>query len=84
MNKKLPFPPGQKKQGTGPDCFSCKHFLITYDAHFPYGCRAVGFKSRLMPSKEMFVHSGLDCQLFAEKDKKDLIKNRALQLLDKI
>jgi hypothetical protein len=69
MNKEHPLPAGQKKQGADPYCFSCTHFYITYDANFPYGCRAAGFKSRLMPSKEMVNHSGLDCQLFSKKNK---------------
>jgi hypothetical protein len=60
---------GQKKQGADINCFSCQHFYITYDPGFPYGCRAPGFKSRLLPSKEMYANSGMDCQLFIEKDK---------------
>jgi hypothetical protein len=70
MTREHASPTGQKGQGTGPNCFSCKHFYITYDANFPYGCRVVGFKSRLLPSKEMVINSGLECQVFAEKDKK--------------
>lgn len=59
----------QKKPQTDINCFSCRHFYITYDRHFPYGCKAVGFKSRSMPSREMFVNSGTECLLFQEKDK---------------
>ena len=60
----------QKNQQTEINCFTCRHFYITYDPHFPYGCRAVGFKSRLMPAKEMYLNSGIECLLFEEKDKK--------------
>ena len=42
---------------------------ITHDPSFPYGCRAAGFKSRLLPSIEVYVSSGMDCLMFAEKDK---------------
>jgi hypothetical protein len=69
MSSDLPSGAGQEKQGTEINCFSCQHFYITYDKSFPYGCRAAGFKSRLLPSKEMYVNSGMDCLLFAEKDK---------------
>ena len=58
----------QKTQPSEINCFTCQHFYITYDRNFPYGCRAVGFKSRLMPSKEMYVNSGIECLLYKEKD----------------
>lgn len=49
------------------NCFKCHHFFITYDPGFPYGCRAAGFKSRMMPSREMYVNSGMKCQAFEKK-----------------
>ncbi len=49
------------------NCLACAHFYITHDAGFPYGCRAAGFKSRSMPSREMYAHSGMDCQFFTGK-----------------
>jgi len=52
------------------DCFACVHFWITHDRDFPYGCRAAGFKSKAVPSKEMYTHSGMVCQLFQEKRKR--------------
>ncbi len=58
----------QKTQLVEINCFKCHHFYVTYDSHFPHGCKAVGFKSRLMPAKEMFVNSGIECQLFKKKD----------------
>ena len=51
------------------DCFSCVHFFITYDQVFPYGCKAAGFKSRIMPCKDMYANSGIVCQLFQKKMK---------------
>lgn len=56
-------------QHTETTCFSCMHFFISHDRNFPYGCRAVGFKSRIMPSSEMYAHSGIPCQLFRGKEK---------------
>jgi len=52
------------------DCFACVHFWITHDRDFPYGCKAAGFKSKFMPSKEMLVNSGMVCQFFQEKRKR--------------
>jgi len=43
------------------DCFSCKHFYITWDRRFPYGCKALGFKSRSMPSAEVYSASSQEC-----------------------
>jgi len=57
----------EKKQNKEIKCLSCQHYYITYDRYFPYGCRSAGFKSRLLPSMEMFANSGLPCQLFKEK-----------------
>ena len=59
----------RKKREMEINCFSCQHFYVTYDPLFPYGCRAVGFKSRLMPAKEMYASSRMDCQFFAGKGK---------------
>jgi len=69
MNEEIPSGKRQERQETEINCFSCSHFYITYDVDFPYGCRAAGFRSRLMPSKEMYFNSGMECQLFAVKEK---------------
>jgi len=61
---------GKKPQPKEINCFSCHLFFITYERTFPDGCRAAGFKSRLMPSREMRVNSGLECLLFKEKGRK--------------
>lgn len=49
------------------DCFKCAHFYITWDEHFPKGCRVLGFKSREAPSAVVLRSSGMVCQLFEEK-----------------
>jgi len=51
------------------NCFKCKHFYITWDKRFPYGCRAFGFKSKLLPSIEVFKASGQKCLQFTPKEK---------------
>jgi len=48
-------------------CRRCRYYLITWDARFPYGCRAHTFKSRRNPALDVFESSGLPCLLFAAK-----------------
>ena len=40
-------------EGTLINCFFCEHFYITYEVKFPYGCKAMGFKSMRMPSVDL-------------------------------
>jgi len=55
------------------DCFSCRHFYITWDRRFPYGCKALGFKSRSMPSMEVYNASSQEC--LRHEKKLDLSKH---------
>jgi hypothetical protein len=50
-----------------PVCLRCTHYFITFDPQFPYGCRAMNFKSRTAPDTEVRAASGMDCQLFRPK-----------------
>jgi hypothetical protein len=49
-------------------CHQCTHYYVTWDPHFPHGCRAMGFKSRCYPidavRREM---QGKDCLAFERK-----------------
>jgi hypothetical protein len=49
------------------NCRICKHFYITWNQNFPYGCRAIGFKAKKLPSMEVKKTSGIDCQRFSKK-----------------
>ncbi len=51
------------------DCRKCKHFEITWDRNFPYGCKAMGFKTAFLPSVEVHKASGLACLKFEMKSK---------------
>ena len=44
-----------------PACAKCAHYFITHDARFPYGCRAMGFKSRRSPQEEISAVTGAPC-----------------------
>lgn len=48
-------------------CRDCVHLFVTYDPGFPYGCRAMGFKSRRPPSHEVQAASGAPCQMWRAK-----------------
>jgi len=50
-------------------CNKCKHYYITWDKNFPYGCRAMNFKSRQSPAAVVFKNSAISCQLFEKKKK---------------
>ena len=51
------------------DCFKCEHFYITWDKRFPYGCRAMGFKTANIPSGDVCRASGEECLWFRHKRK---------------
>jgi hypothetical protein len=48
-------------------CRLCEHYYITHDAIFPYGCRALGFKSRNEPARDVAQASGEECLSFTPK-----------------
>lgn len=50
------------------DCNRCKHYFITWDSTRPRGCRYFGFKSKNLPSLEVYRNSGQPCQAFEAKD----------------
>jgi hypothetical protein len=54
----------------GINCYDCARFFITHDPQYPYGCRAMGFKSAQRPSSTVIVSSGLPCQMFTPKRKR--------------
>jgi len=54
------------------NCRECVHYYITWDTATPYGCRAMGFKGKQMPSITVFHSTGKSCLLFEKK-----IKNRS-------
>ncbi|MDX9894978.1 hypothetical protein [Desulfofustis limnaeus] len=51
-----------------PVCRLCRYYFITHDPARPYGCRAMGFKSRHNPAHVVFASSGMACQVFQPRD----------------
>jgi len=50
-----------------PVCRKCLYYIVTWDAHAPHACSALGFKSVKPPSLVVYENSGLNCQLFRER-----------------
>lgn len=48
-------------------CIPCTHFFVTWDRCFPYGCKALGFRSKKRPSLVVYESSGMECQYFKAK-----------------
>ena len=42
-------------------CYGCSYFYVTYKQSKPYGCKAYGFISRILPSIVVFESSGIKC-----------------------
>ena len=51
-----------------PLCHNCVHYFITWDVNFPYGCHAMGFRTRRNPGLEVrrAMH-GQPCLMYAPK-----------------
>jgi hypothetical protein len=47
-----------------PECSACIYYYITHDASFPYGCRALDFKSKQKPKQAVLEASGKPCLAF--------------------
>lgn len=60
----------KEHKGTLINCFFCEHFYITYETKYPYGCRAMGFKSARMPAVDVYSNSAMDCALFVRKEQR--------------
>jgi len=58
---------GNNKQSGRINCFSCRHFYITYDTRHPYGCRVMKFKSVELPSAVVYKNSSMPCQAYQKK-----------------
>ena len=50
-----------------PDCYRCKYFYVTWNPAAPRGCRAFGFKTKSLPSIQVFQISGEHCKYFDPK-----------------
>jgi len=49
-------------------CRNCRHYLVTWDVHLPYGCKAHGFKAAKSPALSVYEASGMECLLYQPKN----------------
>jgi len=49
------------------NCKRCVHYYVTWQAQHPHGCKAFGFKSKIIPSMQVLKDSGKACSVFEEK-----------------
>jgi len=55
----------------GPNCWDCRHLMITWDVRTPYGCKLMGFRSKYIPSIEVLRTDGRFCGGFSAKPLKN-------------
>lgn len=48
------------------NCRKCKHYFITWDYRFPYGCKLFGIKSKQTPSIVVYHSLGKKCEHFID------------------
>lgn len=56
-----------KERKTKINCFHCIYLQITWQPKYPYACKAMGFKSAIIPSLEVFRAAGSNCKQFTKK-----------------
>ncbi|WP_345980563.1 uracil-DNA glycosylase [Sulfurimonas sp. HSL3-2] len=49
------------------NCRRCAYYYVTWNAAQPHGCKAYGFKSKMIPSLVVKQSSGADCSFFTLK-----------------
>ncbi|WP_440027162.1 hypothetical protein [Chromobacterium amazonense] len=59
--------PAPRPPRAEPLCRRCRHYVITYNPDFPYGCRAMGFSSKRLPCVDVQEASGQTCLRFIPK-----------------
>ena len=42
-------------------CHGCKYFFITHRIKRPWGCKKFGFISKILPSLEVSMTTGMEC-----------------------
>ncbi|HBM36259.1 MULTISPECIES: uracil-DNA glycosylase [unclassified Sulfuricurvum] len=49
------------------NCHRCIYYFVTWEAHQPHGCKAYGFKAKMIPSMVVQNSSGAPCSYFTPK-----------------
>jgi hypothetical protein len=59
--------PSSSPPQKGPNCWECRYLAITWDVRMPYGCKLMGFRSKVVPSLEVLRTDGRFCGGFSPK-----------------
>jgi hypothetical protein len=51
----------------GPNCWNCRFFGVSHIPANPYVCRAMGFRTKMLPSLEVLRVDGQFCRSFEAK-----------------
>lgn len=49
------------------NCKKCQYYFVTWEQHQPHGCKAYGFKTKMVPSVVVKNSSKMECTLFVQK-----------------
>ncbi|MEK9812216.1 MAG: hypothetical protein VW440_04130 [Bordetella sp.] len=52
---------------SGPNCWGCRFFAISWDPGRPYACQLMGFKTNILPCIEVLRTDGRVCHGFSPK-----------------
>jgi hypothetical protein len=50
-----------------PNCLACAHFRVTWEPAFPRACNVFGFKTRNLPSVEVYAATGRICPAYEKR-----------------
>ena len=56
-------------------CHGCEYFFITHRIRRPWGCKKFGFVSKILPSLEVSITTGMECAYKINSN----FKNRGLK-----
>ncbi len=50
-------------------CQKCQFYYVTWEKSQPHGCKAYGFKSKIIPSIIVKNSSGVECSFYKPKQR---------------
>ena len=59
------------------NCYGCRHFFITWDKEFPYGCRKMEFRSKRLPSDDVIEADGQRCLAREEAPRDKVVREQS-------
>ncbi|RXJ98427.1 uracil-DNA glycosylase [Arcobacter sp. CECT 8986] len=50
-------------------CQKCQYYYVTWENNNPHGCKAYGFKSKIIPANVVKKSSGKECNFYNPKQR---------------